>query len=238
VPGASLDDVLSEGAYQTLRHLLYAHALATVTSRPARLAYLVREEAIGVNSAAPVERYRIARELFGGLFRDPLPFIVSWRWFTEQLPDSVLDEPLPPGEVHAGATLREYLFGRRVPGQRAALALPRPHASPDHPLVLVGVCADQVVGGVWTTGRPIRGWSSRTTHTRLVIEDDHTRLVIGGRPIREDDPYEVGHRGRPIRGWSSGTTGDDRRTTHTRTTHTRLVIGTTRTGGRPVRGWL
>lgn len=168
VPGVSLDDALAAGAYQTLRHVLYAHALTAATGRPARLAYLVREKAIGIRSAAPAACDGIAHELFGGLFREPLPLIVSWRRFTERLPDDVLDEPLPAGELHAGATLREYLVGRRVSGRPAALALPRPHASPDRPLVLVDVCADQVIDGLWTRRR--RDWPVQTPRAKLIAK--------------------------------------------------------------------
>lgn len=168
VPGASLDDVLAEGAYQTLRHLLYAQELARETGRPARLAYLVRDEVIGIRSAALAERDGVARELFGGLFREPLPLIVPWRWFTEQLPDNVLDEPLPAGEVHAGATLREYLVGRCSGGRPAPLAVPKPRASPDRPLVLHDVRADRVIDGAWT--KQWRDWPVKTPRAKLVAK--------------------------------------------------------------------
>jgi hypothetical protein len=187
VPGISLDDVLAEGAYQTLRHVLYARALANVTGRPARLAYLVREEAIRVRSGAPAECDGAARELFGDLFREPLSLVVSWRWFTNQLPDDVLDKPLPAGEVHTGATLREYLVARRVSGQPAPLARPGPHTAPDRPLVLVDVCADLVEGGVWVKRR--RDWFVQTPRAKLLAKYSFGTSALFGHYV-----YRFPHR--------------------------------------------
>lgn len=134
--GVDVPGVLEEGAYQTLRHLLYANEFSK-RGRPCEVYYLLCGAAVRLKPDDDAGRRKYEERTFGNVFRGRLPKVVLWEEVVASLSDAVLDKALPPGEFHAGASLRQYLAGRRVGGKPTPLVYCDRGAS-DEPLVRWG----------------------------------------------------------------------------------------------------
>jgi hypothetical protein len=181
--GVDLDVILEEGAYQTLRHLLYCRELARSGEARAELVYLVHGGFIGIDPSDPAEIEAYREEVFGSLFRPPYPQIVLWESLLAAVPAEVLDEPLAGSELHRGATFRDYLAGRRLDGQPAlhGLSPQITAAADDPPLLLPGVCAYYFRDGRWD--KQVRDWPVMAPRAKLLEKYTYGASAIFGHYI-------------------------------------------------------
>lgn len=188
---SGLEHVLAGGAYQTLRHLLYVREVARVSGMHTSLVYLLHGPTIGIRDDDPdaLEDYR--RELFQPLFEQPLPRIVLWGSLLADLPSEILDAPLDVTEVHAGATLRDYLSTRRLAGRPAPLAQVYAEVS-EPPLILDDVIAERWNDGAWENAR--RKWSVVTPRAKLLAKYANGTSALFGHYVYRyphRDPHRI-----------------------------------------------